>query len=63
MEHVVIDFFALVIFQLLRLTIIDCKQVVAEGGDHEELLHHGVHVADAAEVSESDILLNALIGP
>jgi len=47
MHHIVIDFLTLVLLQILRLAIIHAQQVVAEGGHHEELLHHTVHVADA----------------
>jgi len=51
MHHIVINFFALIFLDLFLLAIIDAHQIVSEGWDHEELLHHTVHVADAAEVA------------
>lgn len=51
MHHVVIDCLTLVFFELFIFTVIDAHQVVSEGGNHEELLHHAVHVADAAKVA------------
>ena len=61
-HHVVVNLLILVLFDLLGLAVIDAEQVVAEGGDHEELLHHTVHVADAAQVAQAYILLIALRG-
>ena len=57
MHHVVVDLLALVLIELLFLAIIDAEEVVSEGRCHEELLHHAVHVADAAQVSEAAVLL------
>lgn len=56
-HHVVIDLITLVVDYICWLAIIDTEKIVAEGGSHEELLHHGVHVADAAEVNETNIFL------
>jgi hypothetical protein len=46
MNHVIIDFLSLLVSQLLGDAILDREEVVAEGWDHEELLHHRVHVAN-----------------
>ena len=59
-HHVVVNLLILVLFDLLGLAVIDAEQVVAEGGDHEELLHHAIHVADAAQIAQADVLLIAL---
>ncbi len=60
MHHVVIDLFPFVFCQLLRLAVIDAEQVVAECWHHKELLHHTIHVADAAEIDETAVLLMSL---
>jgi hypothetical protein len=60
MHHVVIDALALVLLVFLCHAIVNAEQVVSEGRDHEELLHHTVHVADAAEVTETTIPLVSL---
>lgn len=57
MKNIVINSFALVLLKIFRLAIINGEKIVAEGGNHEELLHHCIHVADAAEVFQSNILL------
>lgn len=57
MHHVIIDLITLVLCHFEVLTVIDAEKIVAEGGRHEELLHHRVHVADAAEVNHADVLL------
>lgn len=59
-HHVIIHLFALVVFQVFWLPVVNAEQVVAEGRDHEELLHHAVHVADAAQIAQADVLLVAL---
>ena len=50
-HHVVVDLVAPVLLHVKFFAIINTHQVVAEGGHHKELLHHRVHVADAAQVS------------
>ena len=60
MEHVIIDCLLSVFLQLFFLAIIDTEKVIAQGWDHEELLHHGVHVADAAKILETNIGLGPL---
>ena len=62
MHHVVIDALALVLLVFFFHAVIDTEQVVSKGRNHEELLHHAVHVANAAKVSETDILLVSLLG-
>jgi hypothetical protein len=60
MQHVIVDdqVTLLVVFLGVRCySIIYAHQVVAEWGHHEELLHHRVHVADAAQVSQATVLL------
>ena len=59
-HHVIINLFALVVFQVFWLAVVNAEQVVAEGRDHEELLHHAIHVADAAQIAQADVLLVAL---
>ena len=61
-HHVVIDFFTFVLYQILWFAVINAKQVVPESRNHEELLHHGIHVADAAQVAQTDVLLVPLLG-
>ena len=61
MEHIVIYIPSLVLDDLWILAILDAEKVVAEGRDHEELLHHTVHVADAAKVAKAYILLEAVL--
>ena len=61
MEHIIINHFVFVLHEILRDAIIDAKQIVAKAWDHEELLHHAVHVANATEVSEADELLQAIL--
>ena len=56
-HHVIVDHVTLVLFHLLGLAIVNAEQVIAEGGNHEELLHHAVHVADADQVAQADVLL------
>lgn len=59
-HHVVVDHLVLVLLHFFGLTIIHAQQVVAEGRHHEELLHHAIHVADAAQVAQADVPLSAL---
>ena len=60
-HHVVINFFTLVIYKILWSAVINGKQVLPEGSNHEEFLHHGIHVADAAQVAQTDVLLVPLL--
>ena len=60
-QHVVINHVALVFLDLFRLAVINAHQVVTEGRHHEELLHHAVHVADAAQVAQAHVLLLGVI--
>ena len=62
MHHVVIDYLSLEVNELLGNTIFHRERVVAEGWDHEELLHHHVHTADAAQVLQASLLLSAFHG-
>ena len=59
-HHIVVDHVALVLLHLFRLSVVHTEQIVAEGWDHEELLHHAVHVADATKVAQANVLLCAL---
>lgn len=59
-HHVVIDLLSFVFSQLFWLAVINTEQVVAECRHHKELLHHTVHVADAAKVDETTVLLVSL---
>ena len=56
-KHVVVDCLVTIVFELFFYTVVNAEQVVAECGNHEELLHHAVHVADAAQVAKADALL------
>ena len=57
-EHVVIDCLApFVLDEVLLFSIISTEHIVPEARNHEELLEHTVHVADAAEVPETDVWL------
>jgi hypothetical protein len=60
MEHVVIDLFISILFNVLFLSIVHTEQIVSKVWNHEELLHHRVHVANAAKVLQSNILLRPL---
>jgi len=51
MHHVVVNLLTFVFLEIFCFTVINTEQIVPEGGDHEELLHHRVHVADAAHVA------------
>ena len=55
-------FFTFVLYKILWFAVINAKQVVPESRNHEELLHHGIHVADAAQVAQTDVLLVPLLG-
>jgi len=56
-KHIVINVFSLILDDLFGLSVINAEQVVPQRGNHEELLHHGVHVADAAQVAQTHVLL------
>ena len=57
MQHVIVVHVSFVLLHIWRLSIIYAKQVVAEVWNHVELLHHAVHVADATEIFQPDVLL------
>ena len=59
MEHVVVNDSTFILSQLLSLAVLYAEQVVPERWDHEELLHHAIHVADAAEIAQANIILTA----
>lgn len=61
-QHVVVDLLLLVLFNHFWLAVVDTEQVVSESGDHKELLQHRVHVANAAKVANTHVLLDALGG-
>ena len=60
MHHVVIDLLTLVLLDFLSLAIINAEQIITEGRNHEELLHHTIHVANAPQVAQTHIFLIAL---
>ena len=60
MQHVVIDHFVFMLNQLFLNAIVNGKEIVSELWYHEDLLHHAVHVADAAEIPETHISLRSL---
>ena len=47
MKHIIVYHFTLVLGDVWLDTIIDTKKIVAECWNHEELLKHAVHVANA----------------
>jgi hypothetical protein len=49
-QHVVINLLSFVFLDLLWLAVVYTEQVVPKRRNHEELLHHRVHVADAPQV-------------
>ena len=57
MKHVIINLVSLILNKLFTLSIVNTQQVVPEGRNHEELLHHRVHVTNAAQISETHIQL------
>lgn len=57
MKKVIVKDFALVLLVIFRYSIVNTKDVIAEGWCHEELLHHAVHITDATKVSETNVLL------
>ena len=59
MHHAVVNALPLVVLEVFGLAVIDAEQVVAEGWNHEELLHHTVHIADTAQVAKTHICLRA----
>ena len=59
-HHIVIDLVALVLLHIQRLSIVNAEQVITESRNHKELLHHTVHVANAAQVAKTNIFLVAL---
>ena len=60
-EHVVVDLLALVLDQLFLLAILNAQKIVSESWNHKELLHHGVHVANASQISQTNILLSSTL--
>ena len=60
-KHVVINVFSLILDDLFGLSVINAEQVVPQRGNHEELLHHGVHVADASQVAQTHVLLKPFL--
>ena len=61
MQHVVINFLVFEFLEVRSDSIINAQHVVSEAGDHEELLKHTVHVADAAQILESYVGLRTFI--
>jgi hypothetical protein len=57
MQHVVINVKSLILLDVLLGMVVNAEQVVSEGRDHEELLEHRVHVADAPQVPQTHVLL------
>lgn len=53
MEDVVIDFLGALFGHALRLPILSHQDETAEGLGHEELLQHGDHITDAAQISDA----------
>ena len=60
MEHVIIVELATVLSHFGLNAIVDTQQVIPEGRDHKELLHHTVHVAYAAEIPDPNVCLHPL---
>ena len=61
-HHIVVNSLAFVLFHVGWLSVVNAEQVVAEGWNHEELLHHAIHVANAAQITQSNVLLISLSG-
>jgi hypothetical protein len=57
MKDVVVNLLSFECLWVLWESVIDAEQVVAEAGNGEELLEHGVHVANAAQVAKANALL------
>jgi hypothetical protein len=53
MQHVIIYQFSFKVNQVRLLLVIGSQSTVSEGRDVEELLDHGIHIADTAEVLNS----------
>ena len=67
MQEIVIDLLftkALVIVgfgHVLFLFIVDHQDSIPEGGNHEELLHHRVHVADVTQIDDPREAMTGLL--
>ena len=60
MQHVVVESVVTVGLHFFSDVVIHSQQVVSQCWDHEELLHHAVHVADAAQVTQTNVFLDAI---
>ena len=53
-QYVIVNHLCLVLYHVLRSVIVSLQHLVSERRDHEELLDHGVHVTNAAQVAEAN---------
>lgn len=61
-KYVIIHFSLLVSFNVFWCGVDRAEKLIAEGRDHVELLEHGYHVADVAEVVDTRVLVTSLPG-